>query len=163
MSGEGARGVIIFLSLFYVSTNFKRIFFEKNRRTLFGSLKCRQTLFNAQILFYIDFYDFTHESPVVNAFPSFAIDLREVHCKKFENSPIEHILMSLNSILICLNFFGMPRDISELSQKCAMYCGMSTFYTHICLYCSTSKVESRFLLQVILSRSLSLVCRLACV
>ena len=79
MSGEGARGGHNFLSLFYVSTNFKRIFFEKNRRTLFGSLKCRQTLFNAQILFYKDFYDFTHESPVVNAFPSFAMDLREAN------------------------------------------------------------------------------------
>ena len=79
MSGEGARGGHNFLSLFYVSTNFKRIFFEKNRRTLFGSLKCRQTLFNAQILFYKDFYDFfrfTRPSPIVNGFPSFAMDLR---------------------------------------------------------------------------------------
>ena len=77
--GRGQGGGHNFLSLFYVSTNFKRIFFEKNRRTLFGSLKCRQTLFNAQILFYKDFYDFfrfTRPSPIVNGFPSFAMDLR---------------------------------------------------------------------------------------
>ena len=58
MSGEGARGVIIFFSLFYVSSNFKRIFFSKNRRTLFGPLKCRQTLFNEQFLLYKYFCDF---------------------------------------------------------------------------------------------------------
>ena len=78
----GGKGGHNFLSLFYVSTNFKRIFFEKNRRTLFGSLKCRQTLFNAQILFYKDFYDFfrfTLPSSIVNAFPSFAIHLREAN------------------------------------------------------------------------------------
>ena len=42
----------------------------------------RQTLFNGQILFYKDFYDFfrfKHKSPVVIAFPSFAMDLREVN------------------------------------------------------------------------------------
>ena len=56
--GRGQGGVIIFFSLFYVSSNFKRIFFSKNRRTLFGALKYRQTLFNAQILLYKDFCDF---------------------------------------------------------------------------------------------------------
>ena len=79
MSGEGARGGHNFLSLFYVSTNFKRIFLKKNRRTLFGSLKCRQTLFKAQILFHKAFYDFfrfTRPSKIVNAFPSFAIQMR---------------------------------------------------------------------------------------
>ena len=58
---------------------FQENFFSKNRQTLFGALKYRQTLFNAQILLYKDFYDFTHESPVVNAFPSFAMDLREAN------------------------------------------------------------------------------------
>ena len=77
--GRGQGGVIIFFSLFYVSSNFKRIFFSKNRRTLFGALKYRQTLFNVQILLYKDFYDsfrFTQQSPVVNSFPSFAIQMR---------------------------------------------------------------------------------------
>ena len=58
---------------------FQEIFFSKNRQTLFGALKYRQTLFNGQILFYKDFYDFTHQSPVVNGFPSFAMDLREAN------------------------------------------------------------------------------------
>ena len=58
---------------------FQENYFSKNRQKLFGALKYRQTLFNAQILFYKDFYDFTHESPVVNAFPSFAMDLREAN------------------------------------------------------------------------------------
>ena len=76
--GRGQGGVI-FVSLFYVSCNFKRRFFSKNRQTLFGALKYRQTLFIGQILFYKDFYDFTHQSPVVNGFPSFAMDLREAN------------------------------------------------------------------------------------
>ena len=58
---------------------FQENFFSKNRQTLFGALKYRQTLFNTQILFYKDFYDFTHQSPVVNGFPSFAMNLREAN------------------------------------------------------------------------------------
>ena len=59
--------------------HFQEDFFSKNRRTLFGPLKYRQTLFNVQILLYKDFYDsfrFTQQSPVVNSFPSFAIQMR---------------------------------------------------------------------------------------
>ena len=58
---------------------FQEDFFSKNRQTLFGALKYRQTLFNVQILLYKDFYDsfrFTQQSPVVNSFPSFAMNLR---------------------------------------------------------------------------------------
>ena len=58
---------------------FQEDVFQKNRRTLFVPLKYRQTLFNVQILLYKDFYDsfrFTQQSPVVNSFPSFAIQMR---------------------------------------------------------------------------------------
>ena len=77
--GRGQGGGIIFLAYFTFQPISRGCFFEKNRRTLFGSLKCRQTFFNAQILFYKDFYDFfrfTQPSPIVNGFPSFAMDLR---------------------------------------------------------------------------------------
>merc|ERR1711894_852344 len=69
----------IFVLLILRFMQFQENFFSKNRQTLFGALKYRQTLFNAQILFYKDFYDFTHQSPVVNGFPSFAMDLREAN------------------------------------------------------------------------------------
>ena len=55
--GRGHGGVIIFLTYFTFHV-ISRGFFSKNRRTLFGALKYRQTLFNAQILLYKDFCDF---------------------------------------------------------------------------------------------------------
>ena len=57
---------------------FQEDFFSKNRRTLFGALKYRQTLFNAQILLYKDFCDFlrfTRPSSIANAFLPFAIQI----------------------------------------------------------------------------------------
>ena len=68
-----------FFSLFYVSCNFKRIFFQKIDGHFLGH---RKTLFSVQILFYRDFYDFfrfTRPSSFANAFPSFAMDLRETN------------------------------------------------------------------------------------
>ena len=80
MSGEGARGGVIFFSAHFTFQAISRGFFLKKIDEHFlGSLKCRQTLFNAQIVFYKDFYDFfrfTRPSKIVNAFPSFAIHLR---------------------------------------------------------------------------------------
>ena len=49
--GRGQGGVIIlaYISLFYVSSNVKRM--HKNRRTLFGALKYRQTLSMAKFYY----------------------------------------------------------------------------------------------------------------
>ena len=75
------------LALFQKLNNDKPLFQEDfflNRRTLFGSLRCRQTLFKAQILFHKAFYDFfrfTRPSKIVNAFPSFAMHLREANLR----------------------------------------------------------------------------------
>ena len=57
---------------------FQEDFFSKNRWTLFGALKYRQTLFNDQILLYKDFCDFlrfTRPSSIANAFLQFAIQI----------------------------------------------------------------------------------------
>ena len=116
MSGEGARGVIFLFSIFYVSCNF----FSRNRRTLFGPLKCRQTLFSGQILFYKFFCDsfrFTHETPIVNAFLlSFAMKLREANLRPtYLHSAfmIPHILVwdvNKGQILVPLIPLNVPGD-----------------------------------------------------
>ena len=76
----GGKGGVIFFSVYFTFQAISRgCFQKKNRQTLFGPLKYRQTLFNVQILLYKDFYDsfrFTQQSPVVNSFPSFAIQMR---------------------------------------------------------------------------------------
>ena len=76
--GRGQGGSYLFQFILRFK-QFQEDFFAKNRQTLFGALKYRQTLFNVQILLYKDFYDslrFTQQSPVVNSFPSFAIQMR---------------------------------------------------------------------------------------
>ena len=80
--------IVISFLVYFTFHAISRGFFSKNRRTLFGALKYRQTLFNGQILFYKGFYDFTHQSPVVNGFPSFAMDLREANWRPtYLNTP----------------------------------------------------------------------------
>ena len=116
MSGEGARGVIIFLAYFTFQA-ISRGFFSKNRRTLFGALKYQQTLFNAQILLYKDFCDFlrfTRLSSIANAFLPFAMDLREANLRP---TYLATILTKIQLREVFFNTFAVSPRTSSLSSK----------------------------------------------